>query len=220
MDWTQQFDGYCERTDFSFWAEPLNAWTNALYVIGGVYMLWRCRRNGLPITQVLGVTLVLIGIGSFLFHTFATAWASLADVAPIGAFILVYLFAVNRDVIGMKWWVAVLATSLFAPYAAAVVWGANQLPFFRISNFYWAVPLLLLAYAPVVTRRNPATARGMVFGAALLSVSIAVRSVDEAWCHHWPHGTHIGWHFLNSIMLPKMIEVYRRHMLEAGRGKG
>ena len=133
---------------------------------------------------------------------------------------LVYLFAVNRDVWGLQWWVAGLATAVFFPYAAVVVQVTNALPFFGISNFYWSVPILLLAYAPFVARKNRATAVGMVGGAFLLSISIAVRSVDETLCHVWPIGTHIGWHSLNSLMLPMMIEIYRRHMLEDRRTRG
>ena len=60
----------------------------------------------------------------------------------------------------------------------------------------------------------------MVAGALLLSVSITVRSFDESLCEVWPIGTHFIWHILNSIMLPFMIEVYRRHMLEARQSKG
>ena len=33
MDLTQQFDGYCERVDLTYWAEPVNAITNAAFLI-------------------------------------------------------------------------------------------------------------------------------------------------------------------------------------------
>lgn len=217
MNWTDQIDIYCERTDFTLWAEPLNALTNLLYLAGAIWMFRRTRNDGLPIATLLSVLLGLIAVGSLLFHTTATVWASLADTAPIGIFILVYLFAVNRDVLGMLWWKAGLATALFAPYAAVMVPLLNRLPFFRISDFYWTVPLLLLAYAPVVARRRRETALGMVAGALLLAVSITVRSVDLMVCDWFPAGTHFIWHSLNAVMLPFMIEVYRRHMLAMRR---
>lgn len=216
MNWMEQVDAYCERTDFSFWAEPVNAATNGLYLAGGLAMLIRTRSDRLPIATALSVVLILIAIGSFLFHTLATRWAGLADTAPIGVFILLYLWAVNRHVLRMLWWQAGLMTAGFVPYAAVVVPVLNRIPFVAISNFYWTVPILLLAYAPFVARRRRETALGMVAGALLLSVSISVRSVDLILCDVFPLGTHFLWHSLNAVLLPGMIELYRRHML-AGR---
>ncbi len=208
MDWFQQIDGYCERTDFSYWSEPLNAVTNAAFIVAALIM-WR-RTGGLPAARLLCVILFCIGIGSYLFHTHATQWAALADVAPIGIFILAYLFLANRDIVGMPWWAALGITLLFAPYAYGVVTLMNQLPFFRISNFYWTVPILLIVYAAFL--RGP-VGRGFLIGAAILSLSISLRSVDEILCDQFPIGTHIFWHLLNGLMLGWMIEVYRRHMV-------
>ena len=99
MDWTQQVDGYCERLDPGLWAEPLNAVTNLAFLIAA-FAAWRLvRHDGLPLAKLLVLILTLIGIGSGLFHTFATIWASLADTLPILAFILMTitgLMAFNR----------------------------------------------------------------------------------------------------------------------------
>ena len=85
MDWTQQIDGYCERVDFSFWAEPVNAVTNLAFLIAA-FILWRrIKGQGMPLAMGLVVIMAVIGIGSFLFHTFATQWASTAfRTGPIG----------------------------------------------------------------------------------------------------------------------------------------
>ncbi len=210
MDWFRQIDSYCERTDFSYWSEPLNAVTNAAFLIAAIWMWRRCE--GIVAARVLCVIVFGIGVGSFLFHTHATVWAATADVVPIGVFILTYLFLVNRDVVGLPWWGALLGTLLFAPYAYAVVPVLDRIPFLAISNFYWTVPLLLVIYAAFGWRKYPATSRGMVTGAAILSPSITIRSLDAALCDVFPIGTHIGWHCLNAVMLGWMIEVYRRHV--------
>ena len=210
MDWFEQIDGYCERIDFTYWSEPLNAVTNLAFLIAAVIM-WR-RSAAVPMARVLSVILGLIGIGSFLFHTHATQWASLADVVPIGVFILTYLFVVNRDMVRLPWWGAALLTAGFVPYAALLVPVFDSIPFLRISDFYWTVPLLLTVYA-FLLRRNPELSQGLLAGAALLCVSITVRSLDEVLCSSWPIGTHFVWHCLNGLMLGWMIEVYRRHML-------
>ena len=40
MNWSQKVDIYCERTDFAFWSEPLNAVSNAAFVIAAL-LVWR-----------------------------------------------------------------------------------------------------------------------------------------------------------------------------------
>ncbi|WP_375280396.1 hypothetical protein [Pseudooctadecabacter sp.] len=213
MNWFEQFDGYCERTDFTYWSEPLNALTNASFIIAAILMWTRVAH--LFWGRVLCAVLFAIGVGSYLFHTHATAWASLADVAPIGIFIFVYLFVVNRHMVGWPIWASLVGVLGFLPYAAGVTLALDPLPFFGISNFYWAVPILLLAYAALYRRQMPLTARGFVIGAAILSLSITLRSLDMPLCDAFPVGTHMFWHILNGIMLAWMIEVYRRHTVEA-----
>ena len=213
MDWLGQFDGYCERTDLTLWSEPVNAITNIAFIVAAI-ILWR-RSTGVPLARALIVILFAIGVGSFLFHTHATLWAMLTDVVPIAMFILLYLFAVNRDIVGMRGWVALIATCGFFPYAAFVVWVTQQLPFFNISGFYWTVPVLLCIYSyPLRTR--PGIASGFLIGAGILAVSITFRSADEILCEIIPLGTHFLWHVLNGVMLGWMIHVYTRHMLATG----
>ena len=210
MDWFAQVDLYCERTDLTYWSEPLNALTNLAFIIAAV-VFWR-RSAGVPMARVLSAVLFIIGVGSFLFHTHATNWAMMLDVLPIGVFILVYLFVVNRDMVPMGGWLAVFATALFIPYAVIMVPVLNRVPFVAISNFYWTVPILLVIYAGLL-RRRPGIAQGFLFGAGLLSLSIVIRSLDQILCDAIPIGTHFIWHVLNGVMLGWMIHVYIRHML-------
>jgi hypothetical protein len=210
MDWHSHIDAYCERIDPGFWSEPINALTNLAFLAAALW-IWP-RTNGLPLARALAAILFAIGIGSFLFHTFATPWAALMDVVPIGVFILLYLFAVHRDVIGLGFWPALGATALFIPFAAITVPLLGMLPFFGISAFYWTVPILLVIYA-LALHRTPHITRGFLTGAGLLALSISARSIDETLCNFIPFGTHFLWHVFNVVMLAWMILVYRRHML-------
>lgn len=181
--------------------------------------MWR-RTGGLALGRALVVILGLIGIGSFLFHTHATVWASLADTAPIGIFILTYILAANLHFWRLPPWAALALTAAFIPYAMLLTPVFRALPFFSISAFYWPVPLLIAAYAIGLRARAPATARGLAAGAGLLVLSLAFRSVDQAACGAFPLGTHFLWHILNAVMLGWMIEVYVRHRLaQKGRGR-
>lgn len=209
MRWSEQVNNYCERTGFGFWSEPVNALTNIAFLIAAIW-LWR-RARGYPLAQLLCVILFAIGIGSFLFHTFATRWAGLADTVPIGLFILAYILAMNLHVWRWPWWVAGLGTLAFIPYSMVVTPLAQMVPFLAISSFYWSVPLLIVIYAVLLWRAYPDTARGLAIGAGILCVSLVFRSVDGGICSHFPLGTHFMWHVLNAVMLGWMIAVYCAH---------
>lgn len=207
MDWTAPIDNYCERLGPGLWAEPINALTNAAFLIAALVM-WR-RARGMPLARALCILLFLIGIGSGLFHTLAHGWSAMADVLPILAFVLLYIYAANRHFLGLGPWAALAGVAAFFPFAAAVGWAAAQLPFFSISAPYWPVCLMIALYGAALIRRP--VGRGLLIGAAILALSLTFRSLDMGLCHHLPHGTHFMWHILNGIMLGWMIEVLRRN---------
>ena len=215
MDWTQAIDAYCERTDASYWSEPINALTNLAFIIGAIVMWQRCR--GLTSGYILAAMLFAIGVGSWLFHTHAKPWAAISDVIPIILFSMTYVFLANRDFWGMPVWMALVGAALFLPYSAIVGQAAGTIPFFRISAEYWPLPLLIFVYAFLLRRRHPATAHYLAIGAAILCVSLTARSIDEPLCEAIPHGTHWAWHILNAVMLSWMIETWRRHQITARR---
>ncbi|SOH92449.1 Ceramidase [Monaibacterium marinum] len=212
MDWTAQVDNYCERTDFSFWAEPVNAASNAAFLIAA-FVVWRIVRDR-PDWGVRALLLILtaIGIGSFLFHTVASRWASTADVVPIMVFILVYLWLATVRMLELPRWAGFVAVALFFPFTAAVssavvaiTGGLNG------SEGYVPTMLLIAGYGLWLLPRKPATGRGLLIGAGLLTLSLTARSVDEALCEVVPLGTHWLWHLLNGTMLAWMILVLDRH---------
>lgn len=209
MELTRAIDGYCERLDPSYWAEPINAVTNAAFLIAAWFM-WR-RSAGVPLARALVVILFAIGVGSFLFHTHAQVWAAIADVVPILMFILVYIFAINRDAWGFGAVGALALTGLFIPYAAVTVPIFQLLPIGGTAG-YAPVPTLILIYAVLLRRREPVLARGLAIGAGILLLSMTMRTIDEPLCDLIPMGTHYWWHILNAIMLGWMIEVYVRHI--------
>ncbi|MEM7723713.1 MAG: hypothetical protein AAF376_15280 [Pseudomonadota bacterium] len=219
MTLTEQLDLYCERMGPDFWAEPVNAITNAAFLLAAIWAGARLRGSGLGLGWALAGLLFAIGVGSFLFHSFATTWALIADVVPIVLFILVFVFATHRDVIGHPLWLSALAVPGFLIFAAVSGAGFAALPGFAISAGYWPVVLALIIYA-VALRSLPDIRCGFLIGAALLTLSLTARSLDLPVCETIPLGTHFLWHVLNGIMLAWMIEVYRRHMLAGAAARG
>src|SRR3546814_2691097 len=99
-------DLYCERVGPGLWAEPLNLVTNLAFILAGVLLVVALRRaepavRRDPAIIGLAVLVLVVGIGSGLFHSFATRWAALAAVIPIALFILFYLYLALRRFVGL-----------------------------------------------------------------------------------------------------------------------
>jgi len=108
---------------------------------------------------------------------------------PILLFILVMIYAANRDFWGFGVGWSLLGVALFVPWTA--VW----LPLFQALGMgstagYAPVPVLILAYAIALWRRAPDTSRGLAIGAGILVVSLIMRMLDEPVCGALPIGTH------------------------------
>jgi hypothetical protein len=218
MGWLAAVDGYCERLDPSYWAEPVNALTNVAFLVAALIM-WR-RSADIPMARFMAAIVGVIGIGSYLFHTHANRLTSVLDTTPILAFILLYVFAASRDFLKLQPWAAAMIAAAFVPYATVTVPLWMMIPGLGSSAGYMTVPVLLFAFAWLLHHRAPGTAMGLVLGAMILLLSLTARTLDMPLCDRIPVGLHFIWHILNAVMLGTMIEVYRRHMLAATGRRG
>lgn len=212
MEFTRQLFNYCERAlDASFWAEPANAVTNAAFIIAGIaaLMLFARRPPGpRPASHAaLAILIIVIGTGSFLFHTYATVWAMLADVIPIWIFMLAYLAVALRHFFHLSVRRVVLLTALFA----VILWAAGTVQcdggacMNGSLGYMPAVAALWIIAFALIARRHPAAAH-LLLAALVLSVSVSLRTVDRTWCEAtviggYRAGTHFLWHLLNALTL-------------------
>ena len=82
-------DIYCERLDAGFWSEPVNALTNVLIVAAGLFGFAQVQRRETGLyAAILCWWVVVIGLGSLLFHTTAIELTKWADILPIATFTL------------------------------------------------------------------------------------------------------------------------------------
>ena len=193
-------DLYCERLDAGFWAEPVNALTNLAFVLAA-WLVWRrARRLGAlsSETKLLAGMIALIGIGSFLFHTFATGWAEWADVLPILLFELAYLYLYLRRIAGMRPAAAAGMTALYLPVGLA----SGGFPNLLNGSLSYAPALVVLFALGLYHYASQKKARRMLLAAAaLFFVSLTFRTTDMAVCPSFPLGTHFIWHLLNALTL-------------------
>lgn len=199
-------DAYCERTGPGLWNEPLNAVTNLAFIAAGVMALrqWRkaprlAWRNSWDLLLLITL-LFAIGLGSALWHTFATRWSRFADEIPILLFINLFLLAFLVR-IGRTRWVGTLG--LFALFHL-LNFGVNAAfprEFLNGSIFYGPAWATLIVMAVFLAARKDPEARAFALAAGVFTVSLVLRTIDEAVCPAFPVGTHFLWHLCNAAML-------------------
>ena len=78
---------YCERNNLSLLAEPLNLFTNLLFLFFSILLFYDKTVKNKIFTYIL----FGIGTGSMLYHSIATSFTALIDIAFIILFIFYYL---------------------------------------------------------------------------------------------------------------------------------
>jgi Ceramidase len=211
MSWSEPVSAYCERTSAAFWAEPVNALTNGAFLIAALlaFLLWRQRARDDLATLALIVVTVLVGFGSFAFHTLATRGAVLLDIIPIALFVYGYLLVALRRYLDLP----MLASAIILAAFIALTRGLAFLPpsvlppDFLNGSYEYLPPLaaLIVVGGLVRSRSKPAddgsVGSAILLAAAIFVVSLALRTIDRAVCASFPLGTHFLWHLLNAVVL-------------------
>lgn len=205
MDWLQAIDGYCERTSAAFWAEPVNAVTNLAFLVAALvgFRLWRRSGRGDAASLFLVVLVAVIGIGSFLFHSFANRWSSLADVVPIAVFIYAYFGLALVRFVGLRPLFAALATLAFL--GASFLAEPLLAPLAGSSSGYVPALLALIGIGGGLTMAGQAQGRLVLMAGGVFAVSLGFRMADQPLCDDWPLGTHFAWHILNATTLGLLL---------------
>lgn len=221
MEFSRRIYGYCER-GFSagpgadaFWAEPLNAVTNAAFIIAAILALIlavRDRRLDGPVIWLIFLT-TAVGIGSFLFHTYAMVWAAIMDSTPIMIFILSYFVIAMRCFAGYGWGKSFLLLLGFLLALVAMSWVLNTLLRDVVggSVSYMPAMIALLAVGFWLRGRGHPAGIWLMAVAGIFALSLTFRAIDRPLCAHFLIGTHWLWHVLNGVVLGTLIVALIRH---------
>ena len=227
---------YCERTSAAFWAEPLNAVTNAGFIVAalaGIALIARRPPYERSLWHAFFVAdFIAIGIGSFLFHTMPGKGTELADIGPIGLFMLTYLVYAIRRFAGATWFFTAAAIAAFIAAMAMAFnvhcWegrvgftlanvpaGARAQCMNGSLGYGPALAAMLLLGGWLAVKRHKAAAL-MLAAAAAFAVSLTLRSLDQQLCAEWTFmghrmGTHFLWHLFNSVTLFLLLVAAIRH---------
>lgn len=198
-------DLYCERCGPEFWAEPINALSNAAFLLAAFFSYRTAKRRG----TLSGETRILIGLaatvgaGSFLFHTFATKWAMLLDLIPIFLLQLYFVWVYARSQMGSS---RLLAGSLVAGLLATTLAGFLVKDALNGSLTYLPAWLLLAALGAYHIRQAKRGPWLLLIAATTFLLALVFRTIDQAVCATFPCGTHFLWHLLNGVVVFLVIQ--------------
>ncbi|MCP5082605.1 MAG: hypothetical protein GY948_13040 [Alphaproteobacteria bacterium] len=221
-------DLYCERTAPGFWNEPLNAVSNAAFLIAA-WIAWRALQASSQ-RGIMDIVLIClaacIGVGSFLFHTYANGRTELLDVIPIWTFVVLYVgTAIFRLTDGnhlktLRIFLIVsicIGISLWATGGNVTTNDAAGPDYLNGSLQYLPALVTLWAFS-VVTLIRGHPARTLVITAAVcFTVSLGFRTIDLMTCSATGVGTHFMWHVLNGAMVLALLLAFIRHVPPVGK---
>ncbi|MGE5658339.1 MAG: ceramidase domain-containing protein [Actinomycetota bacterium] len=193
-------DLYCERTMPGLWNEPLNAVSNISFLLAAWAILQLARRQQKVPTGIwVLVTLATsIGFGSFLFHTFATQWASLLDVIPILLFQICFIWLYSRQVIRMKYG---YAGTLLVGFLVVSNFSGKFIDVLNGSLSYAPAFLVLLGFGLYHWQQQKREPFVLLAASGVFLLALSFRTLDRAICPYFSSGTHFLWHLCNGILL-------------------
>lgn len=213
---------YCEHAGAHGFAEPANVVTSLAMLVSAAisYSAWKRQGEGDRVTLLLVLCVVLIGLGSFSFHTTRSSIALFLDVVPTVLFMLVAFYIILTRLCGQ--------TPLQTGLHMAGFCAANLMVTLVISpramgfGAWFVVPLVTLyalgawliltgrlgmhedrtlagrAAAESDRRHFPQIKMGyaVIQSGLLVALGLVARAYDQKLCSVLPFGLHAVWHVL------------------------
>jgi hypothetical protein len=213
-------DLYCERTASGLWNEPFNAVSNVVFLIVAILAWRKLGYRAYSDYWEKGVIILaaMIGIGSLLFHTFATSWAAQADIIPIWMFVAAYILLVIYRLSRQSAWKTLAATLI----VTAIMLGIRALTSdtlgtanvvnsaslaFNGSLQYLPALAALVAFSMLAHLMRHSVRNHLLVATSLFFVSLIFRSIDIAACNAtFGTGTHFLWHLFNGAVIGTLLQ--------------
>jgi hypothetical protein len=189
---------YCERLGPGLLAEPFNAVSNGSFLIAA-WAAWSLARGTGGLSAGLRVLVALaasVGIGSGLWHTLATPWAMILDVAPIALFLIWTLWLYARTVLRMP---MALALASMAAYLGISAYAQGFEEYLNGSLAYAPALFILLGLGAYHARQARAGRYSLLPAAGAYAIALVFRVLDPEVCSAFPIGTHFLWHSFTGL---------------------
>jgi hypothetical protein len=187
-----------ERTGPGLLAEPVNAITNGSFLIAAwaAWELARRLRHQPTSVQVLLWLAVSVGIGSALWHTFATAATLILDIIPILVFLICFFWVYLRGVAQVP---APYAVAAIVAFVLATVGAQAFAGVLHGALYYTPALIFLLALGLFHARQRTAEPYLLLAASGVYLLALVLRTIDKEVCPAFPLGTHFLWHSLNGV---------------------
>jgi len=197
---------YCGRFTPGFFGEPLNSFSNIVFVLGALYAWRKWRLNGSEDRwQLLLFALVAsVGVGSFVFHSIPTEITLWGDLVPIQIFGLTLLgYVLLRYLCLPPFFTAAMLVVFFLVRQYWIV----ATPHGAFGGGITHVPtlVLLIAVTFLVRHKGIALWRHLAAASVIYAAALAVRSWDLALCSSFPWGLHWAWHLLSALTASLLV---------------
>ena len=133
---------YCERNSFNFLAEPLNFFTNLLFLAFSILLL----KNNKISNKLLPLILFGIGAGSMLFHSIPNNLTAFIDVFFIILFIIFFLVQLYKK-LGINLYLSYILCGLFILSCYAF---GNYFKYSILKESAFYFPILLHLYFLII----------------------------------------------------------------------
>ncbi len=194
---------FCEERLCSIIAEPSNTWSNLFFLFSGIIILWNCRKNISDYTTMIGITTILVGINSFIFHM-SGKW--IGEYLDVSSMYLISGLFVTFNIRRLLYWSNLKLTIFYATFTTffmILLWN------FR-SYGIWMFVLQVAIAGVLEIRLHRKHGAGvdhkylrLFIITFILGFSSWILDVRKIVCdpqNHFITG-HAIWHFCNSLVL-------------------
>lgn len=200
---------FCEEQLCAWITQPANSWSNIGFFIVGILIHRLASREGQSHLKMIGISSVLVGIGSGMFHISGTFFFEVFDL--LGMFMIgALLFCLNLQRLGAysnrlvtMIYVAICSGSL----ALMFIWRASG-----IATFSTLITLACLTELLLHLRRDEISYKYLMYTCGLFTLSVVIWGLDlsKTLCipnNHILTG-HAVWHLLNALAIYFIYRFY------------
>ncbi len=184
----------------------LNQISNIAFIIGAIYTwyTWKQHNSNDYFSLLLIILVALIGLGSFIFHTFPsdkTIWIDLIPIQIFGLSYFAYIGTKYFEASNLKIFLA-LVTFFFARQYWIV-----YMPRGAIGGGITHIPtlLLLLSCSILLLSKYKKFSTMLLTAGTIYIIALITRAFDKQISLEFPIGAHWIWHILTALTASILI---------------
>lgn len=233
--WTRPNLQWCEENLCAYVTAPANTYSNAAYIIGGIWMVREAQKRGSSTLGVFGPGSIIVGVTSAMYHASYTWFFQFFDFFGMYIFILMPLSLNLRrlDLVARRFTNLLAFVLLCQLMILTLAFHYADLP---IQAIVAVLIVIVIAQEALIYRRRAAAEKAVYGGFGKRHVAVRYRPflagilfllcgavcsiADKAgiWCDPTNHVIqgHAVWHVLTAVSLLFIFHFYAQFALDKG----